>query len=69
MSKNLHPTMAAFLAPFAPPRSVVHTVAAEAEARAIQADLAYLAMKNNGALLRHQIDQAHHTEIQHGDHE
>ena len=53
MSTNLHPIRAAYLTPFAPPNSVVHTVADEAEA--IKADLAYQALKDSGGL--HAIEQ------------
>ena len=63
MSTNLHPTMAAYLTPFAPPTSVVHTVADEAEA--IKADLAYQAMKDNGELRRREDHKALQLQVQH----
>ena len=62
MSTNLHPTMAACLAPFAPPQSVVHTVAEEAAA--IKADLAYNELKNSGELRRREDHRAFLLQLQ-----
>jgi len=64
---SVHPTMAPFLAPFAPADSSVHADALEAER--IESDLKRNADKNSGALLRDEVDRAHQAEVAAGVHQ
>ena len=52
MNTQLHPVMAAALAPFAPPQSVVHQIVRDDEGARIAQDIAHDAEKNSGALDR-----------------
>lgn len=61
MNAHLHPCLAAALAPFAPPQSVVHQIVADA---ALQADLDYLHLKQSGELERRREAQALRLQIE-----
>jgi len=52
MNATLPPCLAAALAPFAPPQSVVHQIVRDDEAARIDQDIAHEAAKNSGALDR-----------------
>jgi hypothetical protein len=59
---RIHPTLAAALAPMAPPSSVVHKIVEDAR---LQADQHYNELKNSGELERRRIAAAIRNERVH----
>ena len=64
MNATLPPCLAAALAPFAPPQSIVHQIVRDDEASRIAQDLAYEAEKQSGALDRANERRALELQVQ-----
>lgn len=64
MNATLPPCMAAALAPFAPPQSIVHQIVRDDEGARIAQDLAYEAEKQSGELDRANYRRALELQVQ-----